>query len=86
MYLLVKVLIYNLSLAINLGVKCSKELNFNPKDIAEFVLEIWYKLRTIVRNNWLRDAVELVDVINIKVGYVLYSYSLKIREGDELLI
>jgi hypothetical protein len=40
MYLLVKVLIYNFSLAISLGVKYSKELNFNPKDTVEFVLEI----------------------------------------------
>ena len=45
MYLLVKVLIYNLSLAVSLGVKCSRELNFNPKNIAEFVLEIGYKLK-----------------------------------------
>ena len=34
------VLVYNFSLAISLGVECSKELNFNLKDIAEFVLEI----------------------------------------------
>jgi hypothetical protein len=40
MYLLVKVLIYNLSLAVSLGVKYSRELNPNPKDMAEFVLEI----------------------------------------------
>jgi hypothetical protein len=39
-YLLVKVLIYNLSLAVSLGVKYSKELNFNPKDTAEFILKI----------------------------------------------
>ena len=51
MYLLVKVLIYNPSLAIYLGVKYSKELNFNPKNTAEFVLEIRYKLGTIVKNN-----------------------------------
>ena len=49
--MLVKVLIYNLSLAVNLGVKYSKELNFNLKDIAEFVLEIRYKLRTIIKDN-----------------------------------
>ena len=40
MYSLVKVLIYNFSLAVSLGVEYNKELNFNPKDIAEFVLEI----------------------------------------------
>ena len=39
-YLLVKVLIYNFSLTISLGVKYNKKLNFNPKDMAEFVLEI----------------------------------------------
>jgi hypothetical protein len=40
MYLLVKVLIYNLGLAVSLGVKYNKELNLNSKDTAEFVLEI----------------------------------------------
>ena len=40
MYLLVKVLFYNFSLAISLGIKYIKKLNFNPKDIAEFILEI----------------------------------------------
>ena len=49
--MLVVVLVYNLSLAISLGVKYSKELNLNPKDMAEFVLEIQYKLGTIVRDN-----------------------------------
>ena len=49
--MLVKVLIYNLSLAVSLGVKCSKEFNFNFKDIAEFILEIEYKLGTIVKDN-----------------------------------
>jgi len=49
--LLVKVLVYNLSLAINLKIKYSKELNFNPKDIIEFVLKIWYKLESIVRDD-----------------------------------
>ena len=39
-YLLVIVLIYNLSLAISLGVKYNKELNFNPKNTAEFILKI----------------------------------------------
>jgi hypothetical protein len=86
MYSLVKVLIYNLSLAVSLGVKCSKELNLNPKDTAEFILEIWYKLGIIVRNNWLRGAIESVNIINIEAGYVLYSYGLKIKEGDGLLV
>ena len=49
--MLVKVLVYNLSLAISLRVKCSRELNLNPKDIAEFVLEVQYKLGPIVRDN-----------------------------------
>ena len=49
--MLVKVLIYNLSLAVSLGVKYSKELNFNPKDTAEFILEIGYKLGAIVKDN-----------------------------------
>jgi hypothetical protein len=86
MYSLVKVLIHNLSLAVSLGVKCSKELNLNPKDIAEFILKIWYKLGTIVWNNWLRGAVELVDIVNVKVGHVFCSYGLKTRKGDRLLV
>jgi hypothetical protein len=49
--LLVKVLVYNLGLAISLRVKYSKELNLNPEDIVEFILEIQYKLGTIVRDN-----------------------------------
>ena len=40
MHLLVIVLVYNLSLAVSLGVECSKELNLNPKDTVEFILEI----------------------------------------------
>ena len=28
----------------------------------------------------------LVDIINVKAGYIFYSYSFKIREGDRLLI
>ena len=28
----------------------------------------------------------LVDIINIKAGYIFCSYSLKIREGDRLLV
>ena len=38
--LLVKVLVYNLGLAISLRIKCGKEFNFNSKDIAKFVLKI----------------------------------------------
>jgi len=38
--LLVKVLVYNFSLAISLGVEYSRELNLNPKDMAEFIPEI----------------------------------------------
>ena len=51
MYLLIKVLIYNFSSTISLGVKYSKKLNFNFKNTVEFVLEIQYKLRTIVGDN-----------------------------------
>ena len=84
--MLIIVLIYNFSLAISLGVKYSKELNFNPKDMAEFILEIQYELKTIVKNNWFRGAIKLVNIINIKAGHILYSYGLKIIEGDRLLI
>jgi len=49
--LLVKILIYNLSLAVYLKIKCNKEFYFNLKDIAEFILEIWYKLGAIVEDN-----------------------------------
>ena len=28
----------------------------------------------------------LVDIVNVKAGYIFYNYSLKIREGDRLLI
>jgi hypothetical protein len=86
MYSLIKVLIYNLSLAVSLGVECSKEFNLNPKDTAEFVLEIGYKLGTIVRDNWFRGAIELVNIINIEAGYIFYSCGFKIREGDGLFI
>ena len=48
MYLLVKILVYNFSLAISLKVKYNKELNLNPKNTAEFVLKIQYKLKTMV--------------------------------------
>ena len=49
--MLIKVLIYNFSLAVSLKVKYSKKLNFSPKDTAEFVLKLRYKLTTIVRDN-----------------------------------
>jgi hypothetical protein len=49
--LLVKVLVYNLGLAISLRVEYSRELNLNPKDTVEFILEIQYKLGAIVRDN-----------------------------------
>jgi hypothetical protein len=39
-YSLVKVLIYNLGLAVSLRVKCSREFNLNPKDTVEFILKI----------------------------------------------
>ena len=28
----------------------------------------------------------LVNIVNIKAGHIFYSYSLKIREGDRLLV
>jgi len=37
---LVEVLVYNLGLAISLKIKYNREFNFNPKDMAEFILEI----------------------------------------------
>ena len=49
--MLVKVLVHNLGLAVSLRVEYSKELNLNPKDVVEFVLEVRYKLRSIVRDN-----------------------------------
>jgi hypothetical protein len=49
--LLVEVLVYNLGLAVSLRVEYSRELNFNPEDTAEFILEIRYKLGAIVRDN-----------------------------------
>ena len=84
--MLVEVLVYNLSLVVSLRVKYNRELNLNLENMAEFILEIWYKLGTIVRDNWFRSTVKLVDIVNIKTGHILYSYSLKIREGDRLLI
>jgi len=29
---------------------------------------------------------DLVDVVNVYIGYILYSYSLKARKGNSLLI
>ena len=49
--MLVKVLVYNLGLAVSLRVKYSRELNLNLKDMAEFVLEVQYKLGSIIRDN-----------------------------------
>ena len=49
--MLVKVLVYNLGLAVGLRVEYGRELNLNPKNVAEFVLEVRYKLRSIVRDN-----------------------------------
>ena len=46
-----KVLVYNLGLAVSLRVEYSRELNLHPKDIVEFILEIRYKLGAIVRDN-----------------------------------
>ena len=46
--MLVKVLVYNLGLAVSLRVECSRELNLNPEDIVEFVPEIRYKLGATV--------------------------------------
>ena len=49
--MLVIVLVYNLSLAVSLRVEYSRELNLNPKATVEFILEVQYKLGTIVRDN-----------------------------------
>ena len=49
--MLVKVLVYNLGLAVSLRVECGRELSLNPKDTVEFILEVQYKLGTIVRYN-----------------------------------
>ena len=49
--MLVEVLVYNLGLAVSLRVECGRELNLNSKDTAEFILEIWYKLGSIVGDN-----------------------------------
>ena len=79
-------LVYNLGLAISLRVEYGRELNLNPKDTVEFIPEIQYKLRAIVGYNRFGGAIDSVDIIDVKAGYILYSYSLKIREGDGLLI
>ena len=49
--MLVKVLVYNLGLAISLRVEYSRELNLNPKDMVEFNLKVWYILESVVRDN-----------------------------------
>jgi len=54
--------------------------------MVEFVLEIQYKLRAVVRNNRLRSAVDLVNIINIYIGHILCSCGFKIRERDSLFI
>ena len=85
--LLAEVQVYNLSLAISLRVKYSKKLNFNPKNIVNFILEIWYKLGFIVKDNWFKSAVDPVNIINIYIDYIFfYSYSLKVKKGDSLFI
>ena len=86
MYLLIIILVYNFSLAVSLGVEYSRELNLNPKNTVKFILKIQYELRTIVKNNWFRGTIKSVNIINIEVGYIFYSYGLKTREGDGLLI
>ena len=83
--MLVKVLVYNLGLAISLRVEYSRELNLNPKDMAEFVLEVQYKLGSIVRDNRLRSAINPVNIVNVYIGHIFYSCSLKAREGNSLL-
>ena len=64
----------------------SRGLNLDPEDTVEFVLEIQYKLEAIVGYNRFGGAIDLVDIINVKAGYILRSCGLKIREGDGLLI
>ena len=49
--MLVKVLVYNLDLAVSLRVEYSRELNPNPKNAVEFILEVQYKLGSIIRDN-----------------------------------
>ena len=66
--------------------ECGKELNLDPKDMAEFVPEIWYKLGTIVKDNWFKSAIESVNIVDVETGYILYSYNLKTKKGDRLLI
>ena len=72
-------------MAVSLRVECSKELNLNPKDTAEFILEIQYELGTIVRDNWFGSTIELINIIDVEVSYILYSCGLKARGGDKLL-
>ena len=49
--MLVEVLVHNLGLAVSLRVECGRELNLNPKDVVEFILEVQYKLGSTVRDN-----------------------------------
>ena len=44
-------LVYNLGLAISLRVEYGRELNPNPKDTVEFILEVRYKLGPTVGYN-----------------------------------
>ena len=39
----------------------------------------------MVGDNRLRSAIDLVNVVNVYIGYIFYSYSLKAREGNGLL-
>ena len=48
---MVKVLVYNLGLAVSLRVEYGRELNLNPKGAVEFILEVRYRLGSIVRDN-----------------------------------
>ena len=48
---MVEVLVYNLGLAVSLRVEYGRELNLNPKNAAEFILEVQYKLGSTVRDN-----------------------------------
>ncbi len=73
-------------MAVSLRVEWSKELNLNPKDIVEFIPEIWYELGTIVRDNWFRNTVKSVNIVDVEASYIFCSCGLKAREGDGLLV
>ena len=66
--MLVIILVYNLSLAISLGVKYSKELNLNPKNIAEFIPEICCGLSQSRHKHGKKDACGPYDWIVYKRG------------------